>query len=311
MGASPTAAPPMFPTGTVRVAAVPNGWRNDDLPELGAGTSYEQMLSEMALAGYDGSELGSFYPTDGDELRRALDRRGLVASGAWVSTWFASRGGAYERTLDDLRRQLPFFATVGVRDLYVAEVTGAVHQQPVPALANRPTFDDEQWKAMVAGLGEMGRIARDHGLRVNYHHHTGTAVQDGDDVARLMADTSPDEVSLLLDTAHIAVGGGDPVELVEAHADRIGHVHLKQVRAPVLSRMHADGLSFWDALRAGIFTTPDDPDGMLDIAHVLRLLADAGYRGWLAIEAEQDPATANPLEHFTAARRWLAATAGV
>jgi inosose dehydratase len=105
------------------------------------------MLSEMALAGYAGTELGSFYPTDAGELRHALDLHGLAASGAWVSTYFASDGGAYERTLDDFRSQLPFFAAVGLRDVYVAEVTGAVHQQPVPALANRPVFDGGQWSA--------------------------------------------------------------------------------------------------------------------------------------------------------------------
>lgn len=301
----------MFDPGAVRVAAVPNGWHNDDLPELGAGISFEQMLSEMALAGYAGTELGSFYPPDAEVLKRALDLRGLAASGAWVSTYFASDGGAYERTLDGFRSQLPFFATIGLRDIYVAEVTGAVHQQPVPALANRPVFDDGRWAAMIRGLGEMGRIADDHGLRVHYHHHTGTAVQDNDDVDRLMAETAPDEVALLLDTAHITVGGGDALRLVKDHADRIGHVHLKQVREPVLMRMRTAGLSFWDALREGIFTVPGDPEGMLDLEAVLGVLAGAGYEGWLAVEAEQDPGRANPLEYFRNARTWLREVAGV
>ncbi len=151
----------MFAAGTVRVAAVPNAWVNDDLPELGSGTSFEQIVSEMALAGYAGTELGSTYPTDAAVLNAALGVRGLSPSGGWVSTWFASKGGAYEQTLQTFRDQIPFFNAIGLKDVYVAEVTGAVHQQPVPALANRPVFDDEQWGAMVRGLGEMGRIAAD------------------------------------------------------------------------------------------------------------------------------------------------------
>lgn len=301
----------MFPAGSVRLAAVPNAWRNDDLPELGAGITFEQIISEMALAGYVGTELGSTYPQDASALRTALELRGLVPSGAWFSTFFASEGGAYEQTLDGFRRQLPFFQGIGVGDIYVAEVTRAVHQQPVPALANRPVFSDEQWEAMVRGLGELGRLAGDNGLRINYHHHTGTAVQDNADVDRLMAETSPDEVWLLLDTAHITVGGGDALALSRAHVGRIGHVHLKQVRQPVLRRMDTDGLSFWDALRAGIFTVPGDPDGMLDLVPILQILADAGYQGWLAVEAEQDPAQANPLQHFANARRYLADVAGL
>lgn len=301
----------MFSPGAVRLAAVPNAWLNDDLPELGAGTTFEQIVSEMALAGYTGTELGSTYPTDGPALRRALERRGLEVSGAWVSTYFTAAGGAYEQTLERFRAQLPYFAQIGVRDIYVAEVAGAVHTQPVPALANRPVLDDARWKVMVHGLGEMGRLAVEHGLSLNYHHHTGTVVQDNADVNRLMADTSPEEVRLLLDTAHITVGGGDALALARDHVGRIGHVHLKQVREPVLDRMRDAGLSFWDGLRDGIFTVPGDPEGMLDLEPVLRVLAGGGYRGWLAVEAEQDPARANPLEMFRTARRWLASVAGL
>lgn len=301
----------MFAPGTVRIAAVPNAWVNDDLPELGAGTSFEQIVSEMALAGYEGTELGSTYPTDAAELRAALDVRGLVVSGGWVSTYFASRGGAYEQTLATFRDQIPFFADIGLRDVYVAEVTGAVHQQPVPALANRPVFDDDQWAATVRGLGEMGRIAADHGMRVNYHHHTGTGVQGGDDVDRLMADTEPGQVWLLLDTAHLVIGGGDPMQVLTDHEGRIGHVHAKNLREVVLKRLQTEPLSFWDALRDGIFTVPGDPEGMIDFAPLLRKLADDGWEGWLVVEAEQDPAVHHPLEAFRTARRYIADLTGL
>lgn len=301
----------MFTSGSVRVAAVPNAWVNDDLPELGRGTSFEQIISEMALAGYEGTELGSTYPSDPDTLNAALAVRGLSPSGGWVSTWFASKGGAHEQTLEAFRAQIPFFTAIGLQDVYVAEVTGAVHQQPVPALANRPVFDDEQWEAMISGLGEMGRIAAEHGLRINYHHHTGTGVQSSEDIDRLMADTVAGETWLLLDTAHLLVGGGDPMDVLTRHEGRIGHVHLKNLRQPVLDRMHEQSLSFWDALRQGIFTVPGDAEGCIDFAPLLRKLADDGWSGWLVVEAEQDPATAHPLELFRTARRHIAQLAGL
>jgi inosose dehydratase len=264
----------------------------------------------MALAGYQGTELGSKYPTDGRELREALALRGLVASGAWVSLYFASRGQAYQQTLAGFRDKLPFFHEAGIQDIYVAEVTRAVHQQPVPALENKPIFSDDEWQAMADGLNEMGRIARDNGLKVCYHHHTGTAVQTNYDVDRLMGDTKPELVSLLLDTAHITLGEGDALKLTRDHAARIGHVHLKQVRRSVLERMRPEGLSFWQALREGIFTVPGDPEGMLDLAPILQVLDEAGYQGWLVAEAEQDPARYNPLQYFTLAREYISLLTG-
>jgi inosose dehydratase len=301
----------MFDKTRVKIAAVPNAWSNDDLPELGRDVTFEQTIDEMALAGYAGTELGSKYPTDPKVLREALELRGLQASGAWVSLYFASAGGAYQKTLKNFRSQIPFFTQVGIRDIYVAEVSHAVHQQPVSALDNRPRFDKEQWSSMVRGLTEMGTIAQDNGLRVCYHHHVGTAVQDNEDTDRLMADTRPELVWLLLDTAHITVGGGDALKLTRDHVGRIGHVHLKQVRAPVLERMRGRHLSFWDALQEGIFTVPGDPEGMLNLDPVLETLGAGGYEGWLAIEAEQDPAKAHPLKYFRMARQYLAEKTGI
>ena len=301
----------MFNGRQVRPAAVPNAWSNDDLPDLGADITFEQTIDEMALAGYEGTELGSKYPTDAATLKAALEERGLQASGAWVSLFFASDAKAHEQTLEDFKAQIPFFKAVGIRDVYVAEVTNAVHQKPVGALANAPKFDNDQWAAMVDGLNEMGKLASEQDLRICYHHHVGTAVMDNDQVNRMMADTDPDHVWLLLDPAHSVVGNGDPLQLAKDHAKRIGHVHLKQAREPILQRFRNDDLSFWDGLREGIFTVPGDPEGMIELEPILQVLDDAGYEGWMVVEAEQDPAKANPLEYFKMAREYLRDTVGI
>ena len=46
-------------------------------------------------------------------------------------------------------------------------------------------------------------------------------------------------------------------------------------------------------------------DGDVDFDPVFRVLADAGYQGWLLVEAEQDPAKANPLEYAMKARKYI------
>jgi inosose dehydratase len=79
----------------------------------------------------------------------------------------------------------------------------------------------------------------------------------------------------------------------------------------VLEDMRETGMSFWDGLRQGIFTVPGDPEGMLDFAPILQTLSDADFEGWLVVEAEQDPAKANPLKYFKTAREYLRQTAGI
>jgi inosose dehydratase len=107
------------------------------------------------------------------------------------------------------------------------------------------------------------------------------------------------------------VGGGDPLAVAKQFASRICHVHLKNVRARILDRMHSEAMSFWDGLKAGIFTVPGDPEGMIDFEPILQTLSDADFEGWLVVEAEQDPVEANPLRYFKMAREYLQQTAGV
>ena len=300
----------MFDKDHVRIGACPNAWSNDDFPWLGGNITYQQCLDEIALAGYEGTEMGSKYPSDTAALADALALRGLRMSGAWFCTQFAVEGGE-QRTLDDFERAIPSYATLGIEDVYLAEMGFSSHRQAIPLLANRPTFDQHQWQQVASGLESLGRMAAGHGMRIAYHHHVGTAVQTQDEVERLMESTDPELVWLLLDTGHIAIGGGDALALAEKFADRICHVHLKNVRASALERATANNLSFQDAIKAGIFTVPGDREGMLDFEPLLDVLADRNFRGWLVVEAEQDPAIADPLEYFRMARSYLFQTTGL
>jgi inosose dehydratase len=183
-----------------------------------------------------------------------------------------------------------------------------VHQQPVALRANKPVFDDAEWALLLAGLNEIGDMAAAEGMRVSYHHHMGTGVQTRKEVDRLLAGTDPARVHLLLDTGHLAWSGDDPLALARDHADRIGHVHLKDLRPGVLEWSRREDPSFHDAVLEGIFTVPGD--GMIDFAPILQTLDEAGYTGWLVVEAEQDPAKAEPLAYAKQAREYLHAMTG-
>ena len=282
-------------------------WWNDDFPTIDADISFGQALSEMALAGFQGCSIGHKYPSDSAELKAALDLRGLEVSEPWTSTYFTI-SKMQQQTIDAFEETLTKIKALGGTELVVAEFGASSHLLPVDVFANRPVFTDAQWDALTAGLEELGKIANSAGMKLSYHHHMGTGVMTRADVDRLMASTDPALVHLLLDTAHIAFAGDDPLELARAHADRIGHVHLKSIRPEVVSRVREEGLSFQEGVELGVFTVPGD--GAIDFRPILEVLADADYQGWLVVEAEQDPNKAVPLEYAEKARAYLAEILG-
>ena len=97
--------------------------------------------------------------------------------------------------------------------------------------------------------------------------------------------------------------------MLKKYVDRVGHVHLKDMRLDVVRKARENGWSFLQAVREGAFTVPGD--GNVDFDPVFRLLSEAGYEGWLLVEAEQDPAKANPLEYAVKGRRYIAEHTGL
>jgi inosose dehydratase len=277
-------------------------WWNDDFPAIDAGISFGQAVSEMALAGFQGCSIGHKYPADTAVLKAAFDLRGLRVSEPWTSTYFTINQ-MRRKTIAAFEDTLARIKALGGTELVVAEFGASSHLLPIDLFANRPILTASQWDELTSGLEELGKIAGSAGMRLSYHHHMGTGVMTRADVDRLMASTDPNLVHLLLDTGHIAFAGDDPLDLARAYADRIGHVHLKSIRPEVVGRVREEGLSFQEAIELGVFTVPGD--GTIEFQPILEALADADYRGWLVVEAEQDPNKAIPLEYARKARAHL------
>ncbi len=292
----------------VRLAIAPIAWTNDDLPELGAGNTFEQCISEMALAGFQGSEVGNKYPREPAVLKRALDLRGLTICNAWFSAYLTTQ--PYEEVERAFLAHRDFLHAVGARVIGAAEQGGSIQgKQDVPVFDGKPRFDSEAWRRLCDGLNRLGERAREKGMTLTYHHHMGTGVQTAEEIDILMEGTDASLLSLLYDTGHLAFSGEDPVAVLKAHIDRVRHVHLKDVRPAVLEQVKRERMSFLAAVKAGVFTVPGD--GGIDFAPVFRLLDKAGYRGWYVVEAEQDPAKANPFEYAVKARAYIRKKAGL
>jgi inosose dehydratase len=280
----------------------PTVWTNDDLPTLGDDISFEQCISEMALAGFQGCSVGHKYPRDPKVLKPALELRGLRVSEPWASTYFTV-AGMEERTFNSFREQMAFIKAMGGSEIVVAELGNAVHQQPISLLPNKPVMTQEQWSRLSTGLNRLGKVANDGGMRLCYHHHMGTVVQTRAEVDRLLEMTEPGLVNLLLDTGHLHWAGDDPLALARDHAKRIKHVHLTDIRDKVKDQAAKNNWSFLEAVMEGVFTVPGDGD--IDFKPILESLSSSGFEGWLVVEAEQDAKKAHPLTYAKKARSYL------
>jgi inosose dehydratase len=298
-----TTPSPLFDPQKVPIGITPTLWWNDDFISIDIGIPFEQCISEMAFAGYQGCSIGHKYPTDPAILKAALQLRNLRVSEPWVSTYFTI--GMKKQTLELFERQMNFLEQMGSTDMVVAEFGRAVNPLPLPVFADRPIFDNQQWDALSEGLNKLGAMANDKGMRLCYHPHMGTGVMIKQDVDRLMEATDPNLVHLLLDTGHLAFAGVDPRAVAEEHGRRIKHIHLKNVRSEVVTRARDENYTFQDAVEAGVFTVPGDPEGAIDFVPIFDALVAADFEGWLVIEAEQDPAKANPLKYAKMAREFL------
>ena len=139
---------------------------------------------------------------------------------------------------------------------------------------------------------EVRAISTRKDMEIVYHHHMGTGVQTTKEIDELMERTNKDNVSLLFDTGHLVLSGEDPIDIFERHEDRIKHIHFKDVRQDVKEAVDKECSCFLDGVKKGMFTVPGD--GVIDFKPILDLIYKSDYSGWIVVEAEQDPAIANP-----------------
>ena len=293
----------MFDQKNVFLGIAPIGWCNDDMPELGAENTFQQIVSEMALAGFTGCEIGNKFPSDPQALKKALDLRGMRVASRWFSSFLLTQ--PYAQVEAEFSAQLDFLAAVGANRINVSEQSYSIQgQMDVPVLRDRKyVMNEGEWTRLCEGLDRLGALAASRGFRLCYHHHMGTVVQTAAETEYLMEHTTPGRVWLCYDTGHFTFAGEDPMAVLKKYADRVGHVHLKDMRLPVVKQARDEGWSFLQAVRNGAFTVPGD--GGVQFDEVFRVLAASGYQGWLLVEAEQDPAKADPLEYAMKARTFI------
>ncbi len=298
----------MFNSDKVKIGICPIGWTNDDMPDLGKENTFDQAVSEMALAGFKGTEIGNKYPKDVNVLKKALEMRNLQIASAWFSSFLTTK--LYEETEKEFIAHRDFLHAMGSKVIVVSEQGHSIQgQMETPIFDGKYHFNEEEWNLLANGLNKLGQLAADKGMKIVYHHHMGTGVQTTEEIDKLMSVTDENLVYLLFDTGHLVYSGENPVEILKKYVNRIKHVHLKDIRPEIVSKVKNEKLSFLKGVRAGAFTVPGD--GSIDFEPIFKILAENNYEGWLMIEAEQDPSIANPLEYAIKGRQYIKEKASI
>jgi inosose dehydratase len=276
----------------LRFGMSPISWTNDDLPQLGGNTPLETCLRETREAGYTGTELGGKFPKDRESLAKVLAEHDLKLVSGWYSGLLLNND--LENEIERVKPQLELYASLAAPVLVYGETYETVQNRQLEPLANKPLLAESEFAAYGERLTGLAEFCAAQGVPLAFHHHMGTGVETEHELDLTMANTG-EAVGLLVDTGHLLFAGGDILAVIERYGHRINHVHAKDVRAAVLQTVDRDKDSFLDCVLRGVFTVPGD--GMIDYHAVMQALADKSYEGWVIVEAEQDPAKADPFDY--------------
>ena len=196
--------------------------------------------------------------------------------------------------IEAVRQQVEQFKALNAPCIVYAECSNTIQGQIRTAVNARPQLSRDQITAYAAKLSELASWMTDQGMPLAYHHHMGSMIESEQDVDALMAGSS-NKVRLCFDTGHMLFGGGDVMATLDRWADRVQHVHFKDIRPNVVKDVRENNRSFLDAVIDGAFTVPGD--GCIDFQAVANKLKAMDYAGWIVVEAEQDPAKAPPYEY--------------
>ena len=288
---------------SVKLGVAPIAWSNDDMPELGGDTTLEQCLEEASQAGYIGVESGGKFPKNSSELIPKLEKYNLSLCSGWYGANLRKNSVNEEKA--QLQQQLKLFQDCKSPCLVFAEVSGSIQGDPNRKLSSRPQMDNEEWKSFCQKISEMGKYLEDQDMPLAYHHHMGTCIESEEDTRRLLENTDG-SVKLTLDTGHMLFAKGDSLKIYKEFKERIIHIHCKDMRKNVLDNSLNQDYSFRQAFLEGAFTVPGD--GCIDYKPFFDLLKEQNYSGWLVVEAEQDPAKANPFEYAKIGYKYLIET---
>jgi inosose dehydratase len=282
----------------IKIANAPCSWGVLEFNLDGKAAGFEQVLDEIRDTGYQGTELGDwgFMPTVPSELKKVLDKRSLSMVGAFVPVFLKERS-RHNAGVELAVKTARLMADAGYPDAFIvlADENGSVKERTANAgrVSESMGLSDNEWKVFAEGADLVAREVKEKtGLRTVFHHHCAGYVETPGEIEILLKYTDPSLVGLVLDMGHYMFGGGDPVEVLKKHKNRIWHIHFKDCHPGIASKSRSEGWDYFKSVGNGVFC--ELGKGSVDFKAIIKELKEQKYSGWIVVEQDVLPGMGNP-----------------
>ncbi|MGO1435893.1 MAG: TIM barrel protein [Canibacter sp.] len=259
---------------TAKIASAPISWGVIEVPNWGVQLEPSRVLTEMSELGITATEFGpeGFLPADAEGRVRVLSEYGMQAVGGFFpSVMFR----ADEDPLPAIEKELEAYVAAGATVLVLSADTGQ------EGYDDRPELTEAEWDTLLTNLDRAVDAAANVGVTAVLHQHMGTVVQTPEETERVL---NGSKIGLCLDTGHYALGGGDSLALLEQYADRVDHVHMKDVSFEIADRVKAGEIDYREGVRQGMYQALGAGDAR--VREVVQALKGANYSGWYVLEQD-------------------------
>ncbi|MGO1571394.1 MAG: TIM barrel protein [Canibacter sp.] len=259
---------------TAKIASAPISWGVIEVPNWGVQLEPSRVLTEMSELGITATEFGpeGFLPADAEGRVRVLSEYGMQAVGGFFpSVMFR----ADEDPLPAIEKELEAYVAAGATVLVLSADTGQ------EGYDDRPELTEAEWDTLLTNLDRAVDAAANVGVTAVLHQHMGTVVQTPEETERVL---NGSKIGLCLDTGHYALGGGDSLALLEQYADRVAHVHMKDVSFEIADRVKAGEIDYREGVRQGMYQALGAGDAR--VREVVQALKGANYSGWYVLEQD-------------------------
>ena len=293
----------------IKIANAPCSWGVLEFELEGQAAGYTQVLDEMVETGYSGTELGDwgFMPTDPKQLAHEIHSRGLTMLAAFVPVYLkdpACHAAGIEtavrtaRLLAGVEGDQPF--------IVLADENGkdAQRTQNAGRITTEMGLSESEWQTFAEGAARVAEaVKREAGLRTVFHHHCAGYIETPAEIEKLLSLTDPKLLGLCFDTGHYRFAGGDPLQGLRKHMDRVWHFHFKDYSPEAGRESAAEGWNYFESVRNGVFC--ELGKGEIDFPALIAELEKNGYNGWGVVEQDVLPGMGKPKESARRNREYL------
>ncbi|MCB9247567.1 MAG: TIM barrel protein [Ignavibacteriales bacterium] len=284
----------------IKIANAPCSWGVLEFELEGKAPDYIQVLNEIKDTGYEGTELGDwgFMPTDPNQLDAELKKRELNLLGAFVPVLLKDKS-KLSKGIEVAVKTARLMQSAGYKDSFIvlADENGTIPVRTKNAgrITEQMELSSEEWKIFCDGANQLAEnVKKETGLRTVFHHHCGGYIETPKEVNILLENTDPSLLGLVLDMGHYKFGGGDPLEALKLHWDRIWHIHFKDCDENIAIESRKNNWDYFESVRNGVFC--ELGKGSVDFKSIKDELVKRNYNGWIVVEQDVLPGMGNPKE---------------